>query len=61
MSETAQTYLDSEVVAMDFSPIEKGRIRSNFLAVAFADGTARIFELSPDSCLKILSAQNMKS
>lgn len=47
---------------MDFSPIEKGRIRSNFLAVAFNDGTARIFELNgTEDCLKILSAQNMKS
>lgn len=43
LSETAQTSLEAEIVAMDFSPIEKGRIRSNFLAVAFNDGTARIF------------------
>jgi splicing factor 3B subunit 3 len=43
LSEVAQTSLEAEVVALDFSPIEKGRIRSNFLAVAFSDGTARIF------------------
>lgn len=44
LSEVAQTSIDSgEVISMDFSPVETGRIRSNFLAVAFTDTTARIF------------------
>lgn len=61
LSEVTQTTLESEVIALDFSPIEKGRIRSSFLAAALTDFTTRIFELNPDSCLKILSTQNMKS
>lgn len=61
LSEVTQTTLDSEVVAFDFSPIEKGRIRSNFLAAALTDFTTRIFELNPESCLKVLSTQNMRS
>ena len=61
MSEVSQTTLDTgEVVAFDFSPLEKGRVRSNFLAAAFTDNTVRIFELNPESCLKLLSSQNMK-
>jgi hypothetical protein len=48
-------------VAFDFSPKEKGKVISKFLAVALSDYTARIFELDHQSCLKILSTQNMKS
>lgn len=61
LSEVTQASLDSEVVAFDFSPVEKGRVRSSFLAAALNDFTTRIFELSPDSCLRMLSTQNMRS
>lgn len=61
LSEVTQISLDSEVVAFDFSPVEKGRVRSSFLAAALSDFTTRIFELSPDSCLRNLSSQNMRS
>lgn len=61
LSEVTQVSLEAEVVAFDFSPVEKGRVRSSFLAAALTDFTTRIFELSPDSCLKILSTQNMRS
>ena len=36
-------------------------MRSNFLAAAFKDFTTKIFELTPDSCLRTLSTQNMRS
>lgn len=61
LSEVTQISLESEVVSFDFSPIEKGRVRSGFLAAALTDFTTRIFELSGDSCLKMLSTQNMRS
>ena len=56
-----QISLESEVVAFDFSPIAAGRVRSNFLAAALSDFTTRIFDLNPDSCLRILAIQNMRS
>lgn len=31
------------------------------MAAALSDFTTRIFELSPDSCLRTLSTQNMRS
>ena len=61
LSQVTQISLESEVVAFDFSPVEKGRVRSSFLAAALSDFTTRIFELSPDSCLRTLSSQNMRS
>jgi splicing factor 3B subunit 3 len=61
LSEVTQASLDAEVVAFDFSPVEKGRVRSSFLAVALSDFTTRIFELSADSCLRPLSTQNMRT
>ena len=42
-----QTSLDDEVVSMDLAPVEKNRVRSQFLAVALRDMTVRIFELNP--------------
>lgn len=45
---------------MDLAPIEQSKVRSNFLVLALKDMTVRIFELSPESCLKNLSIQNMK-
>jgi splicing factor 3B subunit 3 len=41
--EQHETSLDDEVVSMDFAPIEKNRVRSQFLAVALRDMTVRIF------------------
>eukprot|EP00919_Chromeraceae_sp_WS-2016_P029170 GHVR01069161.1.p3 GENE.GHVR01069161.1~~GHVR01069161.1.p3 ORF type:complete len:113 (+),score=10.84 GHVR01069161.1:4108-4446(+) len=44
MSEVSQITLDNaEANAFDFSPLEKGRVRSNFLAAALTDFTVRIF------------------
>ena len=45
---------------MDFAPVEKDRLRPSFLAIALRDMTVRILELNPESCLKVLSTQNMK-
>ena len=47
LSDVAQVSLDSEVVSFDFSPVEKSRVRSNFLAAALTDFTTRLFELRP--------------
>ena len=42
LAEGGQMSFEHEVVAFDFSPVEKGRIRSSFLATAFSNFTTQI-------------------
>lgn len=51
------TTLECEVSSLDIGPIPHNHQRSNFLAVGLSDHTTRIFDLTPDSCLKKLSVQ----
>ena len=42
LTEGGQMSFENEVVAFDFSPVEKGRIRSSFLATGFSNFTTQI-------------------
>jgi splicing factor 3B subunit 3 len=57
LTEVMTTTLECEVSSLDIGPIPHNHQRSNFLAVGLSDHTTRIFDLTPDSCLKKLSVQ----
>lgn len=60
LAEVEQTSLDDEVVDMDLTPIEKNRVRSNFLVVGLRGNCIKILELNPTSCLKVVSQEKTK-
>jgi hypothetical protein len=47
-------------VDMDFTPIEKERVRSNFLIVGLRGNCIKILDLNQDNCLKIISESKTK-
>jgi hypothetical protein len=40
---------------MDFTPIERERVRSNFLVVGLRGNCIKILDLNTDNCLKMIS------
>lgn len=58
--EVEQTSLDDEVVDMDLTPIEKNRVRSNFLIVGLRGNCIKILDLNAQSCLKTVSEEKTK-
>lgn len=45
---------------MDLSPIEKDRIRSNFLVLGLRANSIKILDLNVQNCLKVISEQKTK-
>lgn len=45
---------------MDFTPIERERVRSNFLVVGLRGNCIKILDLNTDNCLKMISQSKTK-
>lgn len=45
---------------MDFTPVEKQRVRSNFLIVGLRGNCIKILDLSNDDCLRVVSESKTK-
>jgi splicing factor 3B subunit 3 len=55
LQEVQTKFFETEIKCLDISEVPEGRVRSKFLAVAFADNTSRILSLEQDSCLHKIS------
>lgn len=55
-----QADLEDEVVDMDLTPIEKDRLRSNFLVVGLRGNCIKILDLNAQFFLKTVSEEKTK-